>query len=100
MSVRVSTGCETSRRIGGLMSVMFSRLGLGPTKDTSDMTSSSRIESIGGLVTWANSCLKYAYRVLFLFDRTGRAESVPIDPVDSSPFWIIGSMMILMSSCV
>ena len=58
MSVQVSTGWETSRRIGGLISVVFSRFGLGPTKETSDITSSSRIGSIGGLVTWANNCLK------------------------------------------
>ena len=32
--------------------------GLGPTKDTKDITRFSRIGSIGGLVTWANNCLK------------------------------------------
>ena len=35
-----------------------SRFGRGPMKDTSDITSSSRIGSIGGLVTWAKFCLK------------------------------------------
>jgi hypothetical protein len=48
----------TSRRYGGLISLMPSRLGRGPTKDTSDMTSCSRIGSIGGLVTWAKSWRK------------------------------------------
>ena len=34
------------------------RLGRGPMSETSDMTSSSRIGSIGGLVTCAKFCLK------------------------------------------
>ena len=32
--------------------------GRGPMNDTRLMTSSSRIGSIGGLVTWAKFCLK------------------------------------------
>jgi hypothetical protein len=47
---------QTDRRVDVVET--FSRFGFGPTKDTSDMTSSSRIGSIGGLVTCANSCLK------------------------------------------
>ena len=35
-----------------------SRFGRGPIMDTSDITSSSRVLSIGGLVTWAKFCLK------------------------------------------
>ena len=35
-----------------------SRFGRGPMNDTSDITSSSRIGSIGGFVTCAKSCLK------------------------------------------
>ena len=35
-----------------------SRFGRGPMMETSDITSSSRIGSIGGLVTWAKFCLK------------------------------------------
>ena len=34
------------------------RFSSGPTGQTRDMTSSSRIGSMGGLVTWAKSCLK------------------------------------------
>jgi len=45
-------------RSGGFISSMPRRFGLGPIKDTSEVTSSSRIGSIGGLVTWAKSCLK------------------------------------------
>jgi hypothetical protein len=40
--------------MGGLTWLMSSRLGLGPTNDTSDITIASRIGSIGGFVTWAN----------------------------------------------
>ena len=35
-----------------------SRFRSGPTVDSIDVTSSSRIWSSGGLVTWAKSCLK------------------------------------------
>jgi hypothetical protein len=58
MSAKSSTGWSTSRRTGGLMALMSSRLGLGPMKLLSDITMASRIGSIGGLVTCANSCLK------------------------------------------
>mmetsp|Transcript_22323 Transcript_22323/g.69919 ORF Transcript_22323/g.69919 Transcript_22323/m.69919 type:complete len:213 (+) Transcript_22323:1428-2066(+) len=53
----VSTGWSTTRRaqLSAVGSRMFAS---GPTGQTSDMTSSSRIGSIGGLVTWAKSCLK------------------------------------------
>jgi hypothetical protein len=56
--VEVEHRLLTSRRIGGLTALMSSRLGLGPMKLFSDITMASRIGSIGGLVTWANSCLK------------------------------------------
>jgi len=58
ISLKSRMGWLTSSRIGGLTWLMSSRLGLGPMKDTSDITIASRIGSIGGLVTWANSCLK------------------------------------------
>ena len=58
MSPKLSTGWLTSSRICGLTLLMSSRLGLGPIKLTSDITNCSRIGSIGGLVTCANSCLK------------------------------------------
>ena len=58
MSWKSSTGWLTSRRMGGLTWLMSSKLGLGPTNDTKDMTMASRIGSMGGLVTWANNCLK------------------------------------------
>jgi hypothetical protein len=40
------------------MLLVSSRFGFGPMNDTSDITMFSRIGSIGGLVTCANSCLK------------------------------------------
>ncbi len=58
MSAKSRIGCETSSRIGGLTALMSSRLGFGPMNDTSDITIASRIGSIGGFVTCANSCLK------------------------------------------
>ena len=58
MSRKSSTGCGTSRRIGGFTALMSSRFGFGPMNDTSDITIASRIGSIGGFVTCANSCLK------------------------------------------
>jgi hypothetical protein len=58
MSALLRIGWLTSSRIGGLTWLMSSRLGLGPMKLLSDMTMASRIGSIGGFVTWANSCLK------------------------------------------
>ena len=56
-SAFVSTGCATSSRLW-VPAWRPSRLGRGPIIDTSDITSSSRIGSIGGLVTWAKFCLK------------------------------------------
>ena len=58
MPSAVRIGCCASRRIGGSVSSMPSRFGRGPMNVTSDITSSSRIGSIGGFVTCANSCLK------------------------------------------
>ena len=58
MSAKSNMGWLTSRRMGGLTWLMSSKLGLGPIKDTSDITMASRMGSIGGLVTCANNCLK------------------------------------------
>jgi len=56
-SALVSTGWETSSRLC-VPAWCPSRLGRGPIIETSDITNSSRIGSIGGLVTWAKFCLK------------------------------------------
>ena len=54
--VRIGCCSFTSRASAGLS---FRMSGLWPRKVISDITSSSRIESIGGLVICAKSCLKY-----------------------------------------
>ncbi|MOA19570.1 hypothetical protein D3C78_1399620 [compost metagenome] len=58
MAAKSSTGWDTSRRSGGLTLLMSSRLGLGPMNDTSDITSCSRMGSMGGFVTCANNWRK------------------------------------------
>ena len=56
---------SSSRRIGrdhecrACSGVSSSRLRSEPTLASTLITTASRIESIGGFVTWANSCLKY-----------------------------------------
>ncbi len=47
---------------------------------TSDMTMYSLMGSMGGLVTWANSCLKYSNTRGFRSDRQARGMSLPMDP--------------------
>ena len=54
----VRIGCAASSRFCFEVPSRSSRFGRGPMKVTSDMTSSSRIGSIGGLVTCAKFCLK------------------------------------------
>ena len=56
-SALVRIGCVTSSRLC-VPAWWPSRFGRGPIIETSDITSSSRIGSIGGLVTWAKFCLK------------------------------------------
>ena len=99
ISAKSSTGCDTSSRNGGLMLLMSSRFGFGPMKDTSDITICSRIGSIDGLVTCANSWRKYWYSDLFLSDSTASGESLPIAPIASSPACAIGSSWNFRSSC-
>ena len=53
----VSTGHFSSTRRQALASG-WSRLPSEPRRVSAEVTISSRMESIGGLVTWANSCLK------------------------------------------
>ena len=51
-------GWYTSSRFSLAVPSRSSRFGRGPMKETRLITSSSRIESIGGFVTWAKFCLK------------------------------------------
>ena len=54
----VRIGWRTSSRLRRPWPSMSNRFGRGPMNETRLITSSSRIESIGGLVTWAKFCLK------------------------------------------
>src|SRR5438477_555464 len=84
LALEVRVGCLTliRRQASGVSAITF---GLGPILVTSDMTSSSRIGSIGGLVTWANSCLKYLNRSCGRSESTAIGVSVPIEETGSSP---------------
>jgi hypothetical protein len=59
---------------------------------SSDITSASRIGSIGGLVTCANSWWKYANRLGAWSDSTASGVSVPIEPIGSLPSRAIASI--------
>ena len=77
-----------------------SRLPPAPRLVARDMTSSSRIGSMGGLVTWAKSCLKYAKRLTGRSLSTARGASLPIEPTGSSPSRAIGARTSFSSSSV
>src|ERR1700741_4880288 len=78
MSSKPSTGCDTSRRIGGLMLLVSSMFGLGPMKDTSDITIASRIGSIGGVGRCSENCLKLGLSVfVFLVQMNGQGLVIP-----------------------
>ena len=109
-----NTSCETwrsfssswLRRIGWSITSWWacsgfsiSRLTSAPTPACNDITTFSRIGSIGGLVTCANSCLKYANSGGWRSDRTASAASLPMLATGSSPFVAIGAMIIRRSSC-
>ena len=57
-SASVRIGWRTSRRLRRELPSRSNRFGRGPMIETRLMTSSSRIGSIGGLVTCAKFCLK------------------------------------------
>ena len=72
----------------------------GPIELSSDITSASRIGSIGGFVTCANSWWKYADRFGARCESTASGVSVPIEPSGSLPASAIGVMIRSMSSSV
>ncbi len=63
------------------------------------MTTASRIESIGGFVTCANSCLKYEYRSGLRCESTASGVSLPMEPTASSALRASGASIAFMSSC-
>jgi len=64
------------------------------------ITISSRVESMGGLVTCANSCLKYENRGGACSENTARERSLPIEPTGSCASRAIGASSTRRSSCV
>ncbi len=76
-----------------------SRLTSAPTPVCRLITTLSRIGSIGGLVTCANSCLKYENSGGWRSESTASAASLPMLATGSSPLVAIGAMIILRSSC-
>ena len=53
----VRIGCSITKRLA-FSALLRSKFPSGPIVQRNDMITSSRMESIAGLVTWANSCLK------------------------------------------
>ena len=88
---------ESWRACSGVSS---SRLRSEPTPVDTLITIASRIGSIGGLVTCANSCLKYENSAGWLSLSTASARSLPIEPIGSSPRAAVGASRTFMSSCV
>ena len=66
--------------------------------DTRLITNSSRIGSIGGLVTCAKFCLKYVNSSFGLSDSAEIGVSLPIEPIASSPVVAIGVIRNFRSS--
>jgi hypothetical protein len=56
--------------------------------------------SMGGLVTWAKSCLKYWNKSGCALDNTASGVSVPMEAVGSPPERAMGMMTSRMSSQV
>src|SRR5262249_15019956 len=78
-------GWRTSRRFVFDVPSRSKMFGRGPMIETRLITSSSRIGSIGGLVTCAKFCLKYVNSDFGLSDKAEIGVSVPIGPTASSP---------------
>ena len=76
-----------------------SRLTSAPTPAWRLITTDSRIGSIGGLVTCANSCLKYENSGGWRSESTASAASLPMLATGSSPLAAIGAITIRKSSC-
>src|ERR1700693_467974 len=74
------------------------RFGRGPMMETRLITSSSRIGSIGGLVTCGNFCLKEGNSGFGLSDSAEIGVSLAIEPLASSPVDAIGVIRMLISS--
>ena len=72
------------------------RLPCAPTY--TEVTIFSRRASMGGLVTWANICLKYSNSGGWVWLKTASGVSLPMAPAGSAPFFAIGRIMVETSS--
>ena len=99
MSSLVSTGEASRNRLAG-GGASSSRAGPRPSHVVSDITRSSRSESIAGLVTCAKRCLKYENSDGARSLNAGSAPSAPIEPVGSFPVCAIGAIRMSRSSRV
>mmetsp|Transcript_5879 Transcript_5879/g.18050 ORF Transcript_5879/g.18050 Transcript_5879/m.18050 type:complete len:305 (+) Transcript_5879:4025-4939(+) len=86
------TGCGRSSRPTCLGSASVTSAS-GPMNVRSDVTTASRNGSIAGLVTCANSCLKYSNGCLGRWLSTASAASLPMEPSGSAPALVIGARM-------
>ena len=99
MSAFVRTGWGSSSRFA-CAGPCSSRLPPAPSDETRDITMRSRIGSIGGFVTCANSCLKYEKRGTAWSLSTASGVSLPIEPTGSSPASAMGASTSRRSSSV
>ncbi len=95
-SSRIGLSITSCRACSGVSSRRFRS---EPTLACTLITTDSRIESTGGFVTWANSCLKYEYSSGLRSESTASGESLPIEPTASSAFRASGARITFMSSC-
>ena len=95
----VSSG-DLSRSLCASVSLVVTRSPSGPTMHSRDVTTASRMGSMGGFVTCANICLKYSKLSLGISDITASGASLPIEPSASAPVPIMGSRIMSSASRV
>ena len=95
----VSRG-DLSRSLCASVSLVVTRSPSGPTMHSNDVTTASRMGSMGGFVTCANICLKYSKVSLGISDITASGASLPIEPSASLPVPIMGSRIMSSASRV
>ena len=80
--------------------VSINGLPIPPKPMVVDITAFSRRGSMGGLVTWANFCLKKSEKFRCCSEKAASGQSSPIDPTGSLPSFIIGRMIRSITSLV
>ena len=86
-----SAAPAAASRAAGSPRALAEQVALAPTPSRRLITSSSRCGSMGGFVTCANSCLKYARAAAARSERAASGASLPIEPIGSSPSRAIGA---------